>query len=391
MSTKVNESATSGWTKRIASGVLIVLAVLMFAVGALTTWLRIQLFDTDRWAEASRQTLQEPAVNEAVSTWAVDQVFDRTDPEELLGSALPPRLEPLAAPLASRLRVQAYGAASRAVADPRVEELWVRANVRAHTRFVNIVEGRDPIVLQTSRGLRLDLRPVLENVADKVGVNPDLVDKIPARVTQLEPRRSEEMERSLQILRFLDDFGGWVLFLSLPLLALGVWLAPVHRRAWMWTGVGLIVATFVVDALRTSLGPIVANAASETTMWRSAVLATWTTITAPLEDSTTAGRIIGATMVALAWLTGPVGFARTLRRVGAPLLVERRWIAIAGSAVIGLLLIRGIDVLHTRRFPVKVLLELGIIGAAWAMCHTAAAEAEESQSDDVPASVVGAV
>lgn len=366
--------------RRAGSVALITLGVLLLAVGALTAWLRTQVLDTEQWTETSRVTLQQPAVQEAVAQWMVDTTFDRLEPGELIGDALPPRLAPLSAPIESRLQVETYGVAQKAVASPQAEAVWVGANRRAHTRFRNLIDGKAPFVVETEQGLRVDLRPLLVLVADKVGLDPKVLDRIPAGATQLRPKNAEKVERGIDLLRWLERWGAWISLLSLPLIAAGIWLARDRRRAWMWVGGSVAIAAYLIGQVREWLGPQVASAITEATTWRPAVLATWDTVTQQLGDVSTAGIIIGIGIIAMALLAGPSNAMRSARAFAAPVLVAHRWPAVGVSIVLAWLLIGSIDVLDSRRAWVKLVLVLGVAGTTWVLSRTAEREADESDT-----------
>ena len=367
------------WKRRIkgaASAILLTVAIVFIALGAVTFWLKTQVLDTDTWVETSRATIQEPEVRDAISVWAVDQVFERTDPADALAGALPERVAPLAGPLVSRLRSEAYGVANKALADPRVEDVWVTANRRAHERFVNIVHGKDPIVVETSNGMRIDLRPLLQKIAMRIGIDGSIVERIPASVTSVEPRRSEEVQQGLDLLQLLDRWGAIIGFIGLPFLAGGIWLARDRRVAWMWLGAGAIVAAFVLTRLANGIGPVVAEALTESSTWRAAVLSTWATVVQGLLDAAIAIGIVGVATIVLAWTTAGGGIQERARQFAAPVLVDRPVLAVGIGAVLATLLITYVPVLASRRISVQLLLIVGAMLVAWRLARIAAQEVD---------------
>jgi hypothetical protein len=383
MSNDTNTSRAGTFGKGIASLVLLVLAVLCIGVGALSVWLHDQVLDTETWTETSREAIQQPEVQSAVATWAVDQVYELTDPADAIAQLLPERAAILAGPLSSRLRTEAYVLAEKAMADARVEDVWVEANRRAHTRFLRVVEGTDPIILETSSGIRIDLRPLLERIAERIGVSPELVDRIPERIATVQPKRSDEVERGLKILRFLDAWGKLITYFALPLLALGIWLAPNRRRAWMWTGVGVILVGISLEFARDALGPVIASLLTESSTWRAAILATWDVTSGTIDDAALTGVIVGTVAIIVGLCTGPSSPARTMRRVLSPLLVDRALLAVAASGVFGLIALGSFPAFANLRPGIQVVLLAGALGCGWAL--TRAARSDAALADPVPA------
>jgi hypothetical protein len=386
MSDSTSTSRAGTFGRGIASTFALFLAVLCIGVGALSVWLHDQVLDTQTWTETSRQAIQQPEVQSAVATWAVDQVYELTDPADAIAQLLPDRAAILAGPLSSRLRTEAYVLAEKAMADARVEDVWVEANRRAHTRFLRVVEGTDPIILETSNGIRIDLRPLLERIAERIGVSPELVDRIPERIATVEPQRSEEVERGLKILRFLDAWGKLVTYFALPLLALGIWLAPNRRRAWMWTGAGVILVGISLEFARDALGPVIASLLTESSTWRAAILATWDVTSGTIDDAALTGVIVGTVAIIVGLCTGPSGPARSMRRVLAPLLVDRALLTVAASGVLGLVALGSLPSFTNLRPGVLVILLAGALGSGWALTRAARSDA----ALEVPAATVPA-
>ena len=79
---------------------VLVLAVVVLVASSLTVWVKRQALDTDNWVEVSTQLLQDDEVRQVVSVELVDSLFANTDVEARIEGALPPRLEPFAAPAA---------------------------------------------------------------------------------------------------------------------------------------------------------------------------------------------------------------------------------------------------------------------------------------------------
>ena len=87
----------------LALALILVATVLAFAA-ILALWVNRQVLNTDNWTKASSQMLESPAVQSQLSAYLVDQLYANVDVEAQIREALPPRLQPLAAPAAGVLR-----------------------------------------------------------------------------------------------------------------------------------------------------------------------------------------------------------------------------------------------------------------------------------------------
>ena len=75
--------------------------------------------------------------------------------------ALPPKGAALAPVIAGALQNVAVQAADRILETPRAQALWEEANRRAHTRLIQVLEGKDTGTVQTTQKgeVVLDLSP----------------------------------------------------------------------------------------------------------------------------------------------------------------------------------------------------------------------------------------
>ena len=143
-----------------------VLAVLaIFAI-----WANRQILNPDNWASTSTQLLQNGEIREATSNYLVDQLYANVNVEQELKAKLPTQLAPLAGPLAGALHNLANEAAQRALASPRVQEVWKHANRAADQSFVTIVNGGKGAVAITGGEVTLNLAAIVTNITNRLGL-----------------------------------------------------------------------------------------------------------------------------------------------------------------------------------------------------------------------------
>src|SRR3954454_3420302 len=156
------------------------LGTLLAIVAILAVWANRQLLNADRWAETSSAVLADPTVKAQVADYLADPLYVNVDAAGELRSALPPRLAPLAGPVAGGLRQVATRTTLTLLGRPRVERAWKEANRLTARQFINIAEGSDNAAV-TSRGnaVVLDLRKVLLAVVQGLGLPGRRVDQLP--------------------------------------------------------------------------------------------------------------------------------------------------------------------------------------------------------------------
>lgn len=343
-------------------------AVLLLLAAVIAGWMRVQLLDTDTWVETSRESLAEPDVSSAVSRYAVDQLFTYTEPQNLVRDAAPPRLAPLVGPATGALREAAYTAADRAMESEQLNQVWAEANRAAHERLVKVVEGDGEIVRETPEGLRLDVRPLMLAVAQRLGLEGKLIARIPESVTLIEPPNSAGLERSLETLRRLDRAAPLLAILAFVLLIAAVAVAPRGSRRSMvlvW-GVSTLFAGILLGILRSSGSGMLAESMTDQPSWRDAIEAVYANATELLRLAARSMVLVGLVTIAGAWYVGESRGAVAARDVTVPSLRRHPIVAWAGLAVVAYVAFTRLPALESRE-PLGTLLLVVLLGIGFAL------------------------
>jgi hypothetical protein len=342
---------------------LIAVASLLAFVGIFALWANRQLLDTDNWTDTSSELLENDAIRGQVSVFLVDQLYANVDVQEQLAEALPPRAQPLAGPAAGGLKDLAIQGANTLLQRPRPQELWEQANRRAHTRLMNVIEGGGDVVSTEGGNVTLDLKELLGQTADRVGVGERAEARIPEDAAQITIMRSDELGLAQDAVRALKAAAVVLIVLALGLFALAVYLAQGWRReALRATGFGLLFAGALALVLRAFAGDLVVDALASTEAVRPAAEAAWSISTSLLVEAASASIVYGVVLVISAWLAGRTSWAVATRRTLAPYLREAR-IAYGALAVIALILLAwGPTPALRRPIPALILIALLALG-----------------------------
>src|SRR6516162_9072810 len=65
--------------RRLAIWTLVILASILCFASILTTWVKRQMLNNDAWQRATTQVIQDPAVQTALSTYLVNQLYSNVD------------------------------------------------------------------------------------------------------------------------------------------------------------------------------------------------------------------------------------------------------------------------------------------------------------------------
>ncbi len=342
--------------------VVLVIAGLLLLLSSFAVWINRVALNTGVFADTSSSLLDDPAIRSAVANRAVDELFANVDVQQEVQSQLPSGYKGLSGPATAGLRQASYQIVDRALKQPRFQSLFKATLEETHKTLVQVLEGGGDRVSTENGEVVLDLRPIVEEAADRIGVGQQVASKLPENAGRIVILRSNQLstaQNGFQLLKTL----AWVLpILALLVFGLAVWLARDRRRAVRGIGatltgvglIGLVAANFtrnyVVDSLVAQHDD------------RQAANNAWNILTELMRGSFRLMVVVGILFMIAAWLAGPGRRAITSRRWVAPALQNRIW-AYVVLAVVALLLLLRAEVLDFARLLVVIL--LAALGATW--------------------------
>ena len=147
------------------------------------------MLDTDNWTDTSTKLLEDDEIRGQLSTFLVDELYTNVDVKATIEEALPPRADPLAGPAASALRDPAEQAVDELLERPRPQQLWEQLNRRAHSRFIQVLEGGGDVVSTENGVLVLDMKSLLAATQERVGIGGRAAEALPARCRPADHRQ----------------------------------------------------------------------------------------------------------------------------------------------------------------------------------------------------------
>lgn len=339
---------------------LIAVASLIAFLAIFSLWANRLVLNTDNWTDTSSELLANDDIRGQISIFLVDQLYENVDVKGPIEDALPPRAKPLAGPAAGALQDVAVRAANEILDRPRPQQLWEQANRRAHTRFMNVVEGGGDVVSTEGGNVTLDLKSLLGQTADRVGVGARAEAKIPPDAAQITIMKSDNLAFAQDLVRVLKASAIALVVLMLILYSAGIYLArDWRRRALRSAGFGLLLAGGAALVVRKLAGDAVVGSLVSTESVRPAAEAAWSISTSLLVEAASAALLYGIVAIGAAWLAGPTSLATSSRRTLAPYLREPR-IAWGALAVVVLILLAWGPTPALRR-PLTAILLAGLL------------------------------
>jgi hypothetical protein len=369
--------------RRIWIRILLTLATILVALGALAVWANRQVLNANNWADTSTALLQNDAIRTQVADFMVDQVYANVNIAGELQSALPPRLQPLAGPAAGGLRTVAQKAAFEFLGRPRVQEAWQRTMRLTAQQFINIVENKSNAITLSGNAVYVDLRPLMGQLTTQLGLPASVAQALPAGAGRLKVMSSNQISTVQNSVKLVKGLTIILPAVALLLFALCVYLYRGRRRhAVFVVGIDLVIAGLIVLIARNVAGDQIVNALASTDAARPAADATWTIGTRLLSDIGQSIIIVGLAVMVAASLAGHRRPAVAFRRAAAPWFRERPLATYGIVAAILLLIVLWGPIPATRKpIPVLILFVLVWVGVE-ALRRQTAEEFPDAQFGD---------
>ncbi|HEX2358537.1 MAG TPA: hypothetical protein VHH72_01840 [Solirubrobacterales bacterium] len=334
---------------------LIALASLISFLAVFSIWANRQALETDNWVETSTELLEDEEIRTQLAAFMVDTLYANVDVQAELEARLPPNLKGLAGPAAGGIRQLADRLANEALQRPRVQQAWERINRTTHEKLLQVIEE------DTGEPVTLDLGSLVAQVGGEAGIN--VAGRLPPDAGQIEVLPAGELSTAQKLVDLIETLAVVLTVIAILLFALAIYLARGWRReALRAVGFSLIVVGLAVAVARSLAGNVVVDALASTASVEPAVEDTWEISTSLLSDGAGAMVFYGIIIVLGAWLAGPTGLARGVRRTLAPAF-HHRGVGYALLFAFLLLLFWLAPTEGFRRLPISlVIIALFVIG-----------------------------
>jgi Short C-terminal domain len=384
----VASAAVASRARRIWVRVILGVATLLAVFAIFAVWANRQLLNPSNWSKTSTALLQKSTIRSALSGYLVDQLYANINVPAQLKSGLPPRLAPLAGPIAGGLHNVAEQGTERALENPRVQNLWEKANRAADQALVTIVNGGGRRAQIQGGTVSLNLHQIVAELAQRLGLPAGIANKLPPSVANLKVVTSSQLGLVRDLAKALHALALTLTILVFALYALAVFLARGYRRrTLMWVGSSLVFAgLLVLVGRKIGQGQLVSAITSDASIEPAANDA-YSVATSLLVQVASAAIIIGIPVIFSAWLAGPARWAVAGRRFWAPHLRERPGLAYWITAgVLALVFIWGPIPATRNPFAMLLFTILAFVGA-----HVLRGQIAEEFPDALPVSIRTAV
>src|SRR6188508_2133797 len=172
--------------RALGAWIALVVAALLLLLSAFAIWVSRVALNTDVFVDTSSELLADDEIRSAVATRAVDELYASVDVAALLQDRLPADYESLAGPAAAGVRQASYQIVDRALQQPRLQRLWEFSIEQSHETLVQVLEGGGDRVSTDEGVVTLDLRPIVLDTADRIGLRSEVEGRLPADAGRIE-------------------------------------------------------------------------------------------------------------------------------------------------------------------------------------------------------------
>ena len=336
--------------------VALVVAGILLLLSTFAVWVDRVALNTSVFVDTNTSLIENDHIRQAIATTAVDDLYSSVDVQAEIKKQLPKDVKSLSGPASAALRQAAYTIVDRALEQPAVRKLFAASLAEAHKTLVQVLSGGGPSVSTANGVVTLDLRQIILDAADRIGIGEQIANKVPQDAGRVVILRNDQLSAAQNVFELLKTLA-WLLPI-LTLLAFGgaVWLGGSGRRRQSVRGIGVtILSVGVVGLIAANVtGSYVVNSLVSDRDTRKAADAAWDIVTVLIRASFRWFLVIGLLFVLAAWLAGPGRRAIESRRLIAPAFRERVW-PYVGLAIVGAILLLTGPVADTTRYLFDVL------------------------------------
>jgi hypothetical protein len=286
---------------------------------------------------ATSDVLANPDVQQVLSLYVVDQLYQNVDVSATLQERLPPQLASLAGPISAAIRVPAQEAVQRLLASPKVQEAWATANRQAHAALVRVLEDKTNVGSTANGVVTLDIGSFVKQLGQTLGLPASVLDKIPPDAGQVTLVKSERLHNAQKIVRGIRVMSAFLFLVVIGLYALAVLLAKDKRRTIRNIGWALTLCGIVLLLVKRAVTRYVVSLIDPP--FQHAGRAVILIETSLLKQLAWTGVVYGLAVVLWAVVAGPSRVGTAVRKFLAPVFNAPAWGVAGGAAVVFLLIL----------------------------------------------------
>ena len=308
----------------LAAGLLLVMGCVGVPVSVLAVWTHRQVADTDRFVATVSPVIQDPLVQSALTNRITTEVLARIDVQQIANEAidalaaqgmrpqLVDRLHDLTGPMAAGVAGLVGDKVGQLVASPDFAAAWNRALQVTHQQANAVLSGEAAAIAIKDGMVVLDLGPFIDAAKQHlVASGFGAAARIPEVHPTIDLFAARTLVRAQTAYNTLDAVATWLPWITLLLLASGVYLARNRRRALLGAGLGVVAGMIVLAVALMVARALLVNAVPP--QGGAAAAQTYDILVRFLRDALRTLTVLGLVIALGAYLVGPAAGAVATR------------------------------------------------------------------------------
>jgi hypothetical protein len=247
--------------RSVLAVVLIVVGCVLTPVSLVAVWTHNEVSDTDHFVATAGPLIDDPAVQEALTNRVTTTVFEYVDVQGLADQALAAlaaqglrpelveRLKGFTPALATAVNGFVRDKVAQLMASPQFAAAWNQALTRAHQQLVTVLSGDGQAVVVQGGTVYLDLAPFIDAAKQRLAAEGlTAVNAIPEVHPTVALAPADQLVRAQSAYDALDSVATVLPWITLLVLAVGVYLARVRMRALVGAALGVALALVLLAA-----------------------------------------------------------------------------------------------------------------------------------------------
>ncbi len=221
---------------------LIVLGCLVATVSVATIWLNRVVLDTETYVETVAPLSEDPAIKDAVATAVTDELFRRSQADQLAREALPEKVDFLVGPIIGATEGFVHEQVHKLLDSAEFSRVWQEANQNGHKVVTQVLLGEKGAVNAREVRISLDLSGLFKIVKARLAEKGVTIfenitlENTGAQLTIFEYENITSIQKAVSLLNHLAF---WLPLIALALWGAAVWFSPSRMTALFRIGLGL--------------------------------------------------------------------------------------------------------------------------------------------------------
>lgn len=231
--------------RTVASWVLVVLACLLAVMSVVVVYARNELLNTDTFVATVGPLAKDPNVQQTVATKVSENLVAKTDVQQRIKDALPPKAGFLANPISGAVQTATYQITLKLVQSSQFQHLWDQALRRSHAQLDNLLLGDKVGAFQSTNGqVTVDLTQVEQAAKDQLASRGlSVFNKVPQYSgAPLVLFQSDQLAKIQRWVKFLNRLALVLPIVAILMFAGAVLLARDRRKGLVHAASGLFVS-----------------------------------------------------------------------------------------------------------------------------------------------------